>query len=62
MASRKKSTTNARAELQAWYLQGLLPQLSRAAGSGVVEPRAVDALDAQMRSFLQLPVAREDAS
>ena len=51
-----------RAELQAWYLQGLLPKLARAAGSGTVDPRAVEALDGEMRAFLDLARAREEAA
>ena len=62
MAAKKKSTPDARSELQAWYLQGLLPRLARAAGSGAVDPRAVDALDGEMRAFLGLSRAREEAA
>jgi hypothetical protein len=58
----KKSTRSARAELQAWYLHGLRPKLARAAGSGAVDPRAVDAFDGEMRAFLDLSRAREEAA
>ena len=61
MEAKQTSTRNARAELQTWYLQGLRPKLARAAGSGTVDPRAVDALDGEMRAFLGLSPAREEA-
>jgi hypothetical protein len=51
----------ARAELQSWYLQRLQPKLARAASTGVVDPRAVAALDAEVRGLLDLAQAREAA-
>jgi hypothetical protein len=62
MTATKKSTPSARTELQAWYLEGLLPKLTRAARTGGVDPRAVDALDGEMRAFLDLARARESAA
>jgi hypothetical protein len=49
-----------RAELQAWYVQRLLPKLERAARSGVADARSVAALHAEMRALLELepPVER----
>jgi len=57
-----ESTNDARAELQSWYLHGLRPKLARAASTGAVDPRAVAALDAEVRSFLDLSRAREEAA
>jgi hypothetical protein len=54
--------TNARAELQSWYLHGLLPKLTRAASARVVEPAAVEALDAEVRWFLDLAEEHEEAA
>jgi len=51
-------TIDARAELQSWYRHGLQPKLVRAASKGTVDPQAVAALDAEVRSFLDL--YRED--
>ena len=52
-------TSDARAELRAWYLHGLQPKLARAASSGAVDPQAVAALDAEVRRFLDLYRARK---
>jgi hypothetical protein len=49
----------ARAELQAWYIHALLPKLTRAAKAGVVDPRALDALDDDVRALLDLARVRE---
>jgi hypothetical protein len=48
------------AELRAWYLEGLRPKLSRAAGAGTVPPAAAEALDQRLREFLDLPSVREE--
>jgi hypothetical protein len=53
--SRKSLERDARAELQAWYLTSLRPKLARAATSDVVPPAAVDELDRQLRTSLDLP-------
>jgi hypothetical protein len=58
----RKSPSDARVELQAWYLGGLLPKLARAARTGVADPGAVEALDAEMRAFLDLPEEERDAA
>jgi hypothetical protein len=57
-----KSTRDARAELQAWYLRSLLPKLARTAKKGAVDPRAVEALDAEVRALLDLGPEREEAA
>ena len=57
-----KSTHDARAELQAWYLRGLLPKLGRAAERGALDPREFEALDGQVRSLIDLPQEREEAA
>jgi len=49
-----KSPHEARTELQAWYLRGLLPKLGRAVKRGAVDPREIEALDARVRSLLDL--------
>lgn len=46
---------NARAELQTWYLASLEPKLARAAAQDVVPSAAAEALDRQLREFLDLP-------
>jgi hypothetical protein len=56
-----RSTRDAGTELQTWYLRGLLPKLARAARKGAVDPRAVGALDAEVRALLDLHRAREEA-
>jgi hypothetical protein len=61
MATTEQARTP-RAELQAWYLGGLLPKLTRAANAGVVDLGAVDALDATMRGFLALSRTPEKAA
>ena len=53
-----ESTDEARAELRSWYLLSLQPKLARAATTGAVDPQAVAALDAEVRSFLDLYLAR----
>ena len=60
MSSRE--TAAARAELQAWYLRGLLPRLVHAARTGVVDVRAVEALDAGVRTLLDLSPADKKAA
>ena len=55
-------TSDARTELQSWYLQSLQPKLARAASTGAVDPQAVAALDAEVRSFLDLYRARATAA
>ncbi|HET8750935.1 MAG TPA: hypothetical protein VFM43_00240 [Gaiellaceae bacterium] len=60
MASKRGG--RARADLQAWYLDGLLPKLGRAATTGAVDPRAVEALDAHVRALLDLSRPREEAA
>jgi hypothetical protein len=52
----------ARAELQAWYTRGLLPKLAQAAKSGTVDRGAVEALDDEVRSLLDLSHPREEAA
>jgi hypothetical protein len=52
----------ARAELQAWYLRGLLPKLAQAARAGVVELQAVEALDGEVRALLDLTQERKEAA
>jgi hypothetical protein len=47
-------TNDARTELQSWYLESLQPKLAQAASTGAVDPQAVAALDAEVRSFLDL--------
>jgi hypothetical protein len=56
------SSTNARTELQSWYLRSLLPKLERAAGAGAVDPGAIAALDADLRALLELSQGREEAA
>jgi uncharacterized membrane protein len=55
-------SSNARAELQTWYLHDLLPRLARAARTGTVAPQELDALDAGMRRLLDLTREREEAA
>jgi hypothetical protein len=63
MATRANENVRAaRAELQAWYLGGLLPKLARAASSGVIDPREVEGLDAEIRGLLDLAPPREEAA
>jgi hypothetical protein len=52
----------ARAELQAWYLRGLLPKLVQAAKTGAVDVGAVDALDADVRALLEISQERKEAA
>jgi hypothetical protein len=52
----------ARAELQAWYLRGLLPKLVQAAKAGAADVGAVGALDAEMRALLEISQEREEAA
>jgi hypothetical protein len=46
------------AELQEWYVDGLRPKLTRAAGSGRVEPAAAAELDRCLCELLGLPEAQ----
>jgi len=62
VAASKKTTRDVRAELHAWYLRGLRPKLARAARTGVVAPQALEALDAEVRALLDLPLEREEAA
>jgi hypothetical protein len=57
-----KNPHEARAELRAWYLSGLLPKLARAAGLGVVNAQAVEALDHDLRALLELSPERQEAA
>ena len=54
---------DARTELHAWYFASLRPKLARAARTGVVPQAAAEALDQQVRDFLDVPfgAAREAA-
>ncbi len=54
VTARHERAQAARAELQVWYLEDLLPKLGRAARTGSVDPRAVVALDADVRALLDL--------
>jgi hypothetical protein len=53
MAGRRR--TNARAELQAWYLAGLAPKLAAAVKAGRVPAANAEELDRRVREFLDLP-------
>ena len=55
-------TSNSRAELEAWYLRGLLPKLARAARTGVADAQAVRTLDADLRALLDIPRERVKAA
>ena len=55
MRSTEETSSRARPDLQAWYLTSLQPKVERAAREGVVETAAADALDRQLRDFLELP-------
>jgi hypothetical protein len=57
-----RSPRDARAELQAWYLNGLLPKLARAVRRGAAERGAVNALDADVRALLDLSHERREAA
>lgn len=57
-----ESTNAARAELQSWYLHGLQPKLARAVSTGAVDPRAVAALNAEVRRFLELSRTGKEAA
>jgi hypothetical protein len=57
-----RKTLQARSELQAWYLRGLLPKLAEAARTGTVSPGAIDALDAELRALLGLPREKKEAA
>ena len=46
-------STDARAELRAWYLGRLRPRLENAVAAGTVEPAAVEALDYQLGELLE---------
>lgn len=60
MANQK--TNKARAELQAWYLNGLLPKLGDAVTRGAVDLREIEAFDAEVRALLDLSRTREEAA
>lgn len=62
MTTPNKGTRAARAELQAWYLHGLLPKLARAARTGAVDAGAVVALDADVRALLEISQERKEAA
>lgn len=47
-------TNDARAELRSWYLHSFQPKLARAASTGAVDPRALAALEAEVRRILDL--------
>ncbi|MGZ4388116.1 MAG: hypothetical protein ACXVZL_01905 [Gaiellaceae bacterium] len=49
-----RTERDGRAELRAWYLRGLRPKLADAVDAGKVAPAAAEALDRQLREFLQL--------
>jgi len=59
MTMPNERTNDARTELRSWYLHSLQPKLARAATTGAVDPQAVAALDADVRSFLDLYRARK---
>lgn len=50
-------TNDALAELRSWYLHSLRPKLARAACTGAVDPRALAALEAQLRRILDLSLS-----
>ena len=52
-----ESTNDARAELRSWYLDSLQPKLARAVSTGAVDPRAVAALEAEVRRILDLSLS-----
>lgn len=61
--SRQPADASTLAELRTWYLAGLRPKLTRAATTGTVAPAAAEALDRQLRDFLDLPgEVREEAA
>jgi hypothetical protein len=55
---RSAASGDARAALQAWYLESLRPKLLRAAGDDVVARSAARELDRQLHDFLDLPRER----
>jgi hypothetical protein len=57
-----RSTRNARAELEAWFLCDLLPKLERAARAGDVDRRALAAFDAEMRTLVDPSWEWEEAA
>jgi hypothetical protein len=59
---RSREKKAARAELQAWYLGGLLPKLACAAKAGLVDVGALDALDADVRALLELSREQKEAA
>jgi len=60
--TRESLQRNARAELQAWYLTSLRPKLARAATSDAVPSAAAEALDRQLRAFLDLPETASESA
>ena len=53
---------DARVELRAWYLGGLRPKLARASSRRVVDSRAVEAFEAELRALLDLAQETEEAA
>jgi hypothetical protein len=51
-----RECSQARTELQAWYLGSLGPKLARAADAGIVRSAVADSLDRELRTFLDLPL------
>jgi hypothetical protein len=56
------SPNTARAELEAWFLRDLLPKLERAARAGELDPRALAAFDAEMRTLIDPSREWEEAA
>ena len=55
-------TNEARAELRSWYLHSLQPKLARAASTGAADPRALAALDDELRKLLDASRMRVEAT
>ena len=55
----KERTSEARAELRAWYVHHLQPKLARAVSEGAVEPQVAAVFGAEVRRLLDLPCERE---
>jgi hypothetical protein len=56
----ERSTGEARAELQAWYLSDLRPKLAAAARRGAVTSGAAAALDVELRHLLDITPGRQE--
>jgi hypothetical protein len=54
--------SDARVELQSWYLRQLWPKLDHAARTGAVDAHAAVALDVQIRRLLAVDRPREHAA